>query len=116
MDTLLTKLMENGVLAAIVAVFLAGGWRLLNRYVDGQDKFLAGLARREELQQELCQRHAVVLEEVTAPLKSSVHDVCQLKQAALKHCEMCRDIVSSEFPSIAPKIDPHLREMEKLLS
>lgn len=119
MEELFTKLAENGVLAAIVAVFLAAGYRLLNRLFDSHTLFLTGLTKREDLQQQLCQRHADILGEITVASKDSVSEMSQLKQAALRHCEMCRAVVveiQQQMPGMGARIEPHLREMERLLS
>jgi hypothetical protein len=116
MDLPIEKLFENGVLASIIAVFLVGAWRLANRFVATNDKFLAGLETRELMQQGLCEKHAEAIRTVGSAVHESSDELCQLRQAALVHCRMCRQVIDSELPMLGSKIEPHLAEMERILN
>ena len=53
--------------------------------------------------------------EAIATINGSAEDIQRMKRAASHACHMCRVIADKEFPNIAPLVDQHCDEIQKII-
>jgi len=139
MTEITRELINYGVLGIFACAFMWALWRvatflghrlfdesngLVTLYLAKQSEFLDGLAKRDEQQQELCDKHATCLNSLvelhkdpdgpTSTVKCNA-ELATLKAAARQHVEMCRIVVGRELPNSAAEVNRHLDAMEQIL-
>lgn len=117
------ELLRYGPLGAFALAVCWGGWLALKhggskalvlgeRYVTSTEKLHDTLKLSTAAQQAQCDQHGkLIVEQRTA---YQIHDDtfrCAVRSA----CEMCRTVSAREFPSSAPEVDKHCREIERII-
>ena len=134
------------VCVLVYKMLMHGGKKALEigeRYVRSTEELHGTLKDVESHRNELCNRHATGLEDVTTQVAESnnhlkrlveIHeqpggdvkesinathraaeDVARMKRAAIRACEMCRRVAKTEMPDSSDEVGRHCDEIERII-